>query len=63
MVEKVSCDLCGKEIDISLEELYFMSYGRKGRFIIDKREKKGDLCQECFKKINEFIKSSKVNHG
>lgn len=59
IVEKKYCDICGKEILLSVK---FIKHTRKVFYTKDSEE---DCCELCFYKISDFIeklkKESKVN--
>lgn len=57
MSVKKFCDLCNKEFDEKFDRVYSFSYGEKSLLNISGRMKSGDICENCFKEINEFVKN------
>lgn len=60
MVNKKFCDVCKQEIT-SFMRIYTISYGEKNSFggLFGKHSKKGEVCEDCIKKIDSLINSLK----
>ena len=53
------CDLCRKEIS-QIDRIYMVTYGEMPKGILGGNNiKKGEICYECCKKIESYIKSIK----
>jgi len=51
---KIICDVCGKEIEMTIEEqevLYINFIGGYGSVFGDGSEVKAEICQDCVKKL------------
>jgi hypothetical protein len=58
MATKKFCDLCNKEFK-DFDRTFFFSYGEKTKFLMSSNTKKGEICENCIKVINEAISDLK----
>lgn len=57
-MDKKFCDICNKEIT-QFDRKFFLSYGEASKIPFMNRGKKGEICNVCFKRVNDMIEEMK----